>query len=178
MLKDYYKILGIEKEASTFEVKRAYRDMAKKYHPDVNSTPEAKEKFILMTEAYEILAEPKKRHFYDLHFGAQGKMSRAYRESRTKTAAYNEWLASARKRAADRSQMAYDEFLKSPFYKRASIVTSGIFLGMLGMGVFLILYPVFRYVTIQDVKALYGMLYLFPIGTAFILSGIIGIKTK
>ncbi len=64
--KDYYKILGVEKEASEKEIKLAYRKMAKKYHPDLNRTdPNAKKKFIAVKEAYDILADPTKRKIYD-----------------------------------------------------------------------------------------------------------------
>ena len=176
MLLDYYKILGINREASIFEVKRAYRELAKKYHPDKNSSQEAKEKFVHITEAYEILVKPKKRHYYDLHFGAQGKMSRTYTEPGG--VVYDEWLKKARKQAADSSQMAYDDFLNTRFYRRANRVSSAVFLGFVAMGVFLIFYPIFRYYITDDVKTLFGLLYLLPAGTALILGGIVGIKTK
>ena len=64
--KDYYKILGIEKEASEHEIKLAYRKLAKKYHPDLNRTdPNAMKKFIELKEAYDILVDPVKRKIYD-----------------------------------------------------------------------------------------------------------------
>ncbi|MFX0057413.1 MAG: DnaJ domain-containing protein [Candidatus Hodarchaeota archaeon] len=64
--KDYYKILGIERDASEEEIKLAYRRLAKKYHPDLNKTdPRAKEKFIKLKEAYDTLIDPIKRKIYD-----------------------------------------------------------------------------------------------------------------
>ncbi len=64
--KDYYNILGIEKDASEEEIKQAYRRLAKKYHPDLNKTdPKAKEKFIKVHEAYETLINPIKREIYN-----------------------------------------------------------------------------------------------------------------
>lgn len=64
--KDYYKILEIERDASEDEIKRAYRRLAKKYHPDLNKTDsKAKEKFIVLHKAYETLIDPIKREIYN-----------------------------------------------------------------------------------------------------------------
>ncbi len=64
--KDYYSILGISKQASSDEIKQAYRKLARKYHPDVNpDNPEAEEKFKDVSEAYEILSDTNKRKQYD-----------------------------------------------------------------------------------------------------------------
>lgn len=63
---DYYKILGIDKSASTDEVKKAYRKLARKYHPDVNpNNKEAEQKFIQINEAHEVLSDSEKRKKYD-----------------------------------------------------------------------------------------------------------------
>jgi curved DNA-binding protein len=63
--KDYYKILGVERGASDEEVKKAYRKLARKYHPDVSKEPNAKEKFQEASEAYETLKDKEKRAGYD-----------------------------------------------------------------------------------------------------------------
>ncbi len=69
--RDYYEVLGISRKASDKEIKKAYRKLARKYHPDVNPGDKAAEaKFKEITEAYEVLSDPEKRRKYDL-FGHQ-----------------------------------------------------------------------------------------------------------
>src|SRR3989344_3768245 len=69
MAKDYYKILGVDKNASADDIKKAYKTLAKKYHPDVNKEPNATEKFKEVNEAASVLGDPKKRQQYD-RFGS------------------------------------------------------------------------------------------------------------
>lgn len=71
MARDYYEILGISRTASADEIKRAFRQLGKKYHPDVNSEPGAQEKFQEINEAYQVLSDPDKRRAYD-RFGHAG----------------------------------------------------------------------------------------------------------
>jgi curved DNA-binding protein len=63
--KDYYKIMGVTREASADDVKRAYRRLARKYHPDVSKEKDAEERFKEIGEAYEVLRDPEKRAAYD-----------------------------------------------------------------------------------------------------------------
>lgn len=71
MGKDYYKILGIPKSSKDDEIKKAYRKMALRYHPDKNKTIGAEEKFKEVAEAYEVLSDKKKRDIYD-KYGEEG----------------------------------------------------------------------------------------------------------
>ena len=64
--RDYYEVLGVSKDASADEIKKAYRQLGKKYHPDVNpGDKEAEEKFKEVGEAYAVLSDPDKRRQYD-----------------------------------------------------------------------------------------------------------------
>ena len=63
--KDYYEILGVKRDATAAEIKSAYRKLARKFHPDVNKTKEAEQKFKDLNEAYEVLSDKTKRQRYD-----------------------------------------------------------------------------------------------------------------
>jgi DnaJ-class molecular chaperone len=75
MPRDYYEVLGVGRDASEAEVKRAFRKLARELHPDVNAhDPEAEEKFKVAAEAYEVLSNPEQRAAYD-RFGQDGLRS-------------------------------------------------------------------------------------------------------
>lgn len=65
MKRDYYEVLGLQKGATDQEIKSAYRKLAKKYHPDVDPSPDAKKKFEEIGEAYQVLSDPEKKKLYD-----------------------------------------------------------------------------------------------------------------
>ncbi|ELS01584.1 chaperone protein DnaJ [Xenococcus sp. PCC 7305] len=76
MAGDYYQILGVSRDASKEELKRSYRRLARKYHPDVNKEPGAEDRFKEVNRAYEVLSEPETRSRYD-RFGEAGVSSGA-----------------------------------------------------------------------------------------------------
>jgi curved DNA-binding protein len=76
--RDYYKVLGVERTASADEIRKAYRRLAHKYHPDVSKEPNAEARFKEMQEAYEVLRDPEKRAAYD-QLGSQWKAGEQFR---------------------------------------------------------------------------------------------------
>src|SRR5208283_742671 len=93
MAEDYYRVLGVARTASQDEIKKAYRKLARKHHPDVNQgNKAAEEKFKQLSGAFEVLSDPKKRALYDEFGEDAAKMGfdpkkadayRAYREQAT-----------------------------------------------------------------------------------------------
>src|SRR5437764_7477011 len=79
---DYYKILGVGKDASDDEIKKAYRKLARKYHPDLNpNDKEAHKKFQQINEANEVLSDPEKRKKYD-QYGADWQHAEQFEQAR------------------------------------------------------------------------------------------------
>ena len=78
--RDYYEVLGVGRDASTEEIKKAFRKLAFQYHPDHNHDDEASDKFKEINEAYEVLADPEKRSAYDRfgHAGAEGLFGQGF----------------------------------------------------------------------------------------------------
>src|SRR5690554_7665221 len=76
--KDYYEVLGVSRDSGDEEIKKAYRRLAREYHPDVNKKdPQAEAKFKEINEAYHVLSDPQKRAAYNQfgHAGAEGNFA-------------------------------------------------------------------------------------------------------
>ncbi len=76
--KDYYRVLAVSRDATHDEIKRAYRKLARKYHPDVSKEKDAEEQFKRVGEAYEVLKDPEKRAAYD-QFGSNWKEGQGFK---------------------------------------------------------------------------------------------------
>lgn len=132
---EYLKILGLSGEVSVAQIKKAYRQMAKLYHPDVNKSPNANELFLLINEAYIFLINYK-----------SGK----YDAPRAKEASkpdfsYEDWLkkerARAKAKAAYHAKQKYEEFMKSKTYKSAMLVNAFSDYVFLSLALIMIIVP-------------------------------------
>lgn len=85
MAKDYYQILGISRDADASKIKKAYRELARKHHPDIDNSSNAEERFKEINEAYQVLSDPQKRQAYD-QFG-----SAAFEPGSSQGQAYSNW---------------------------------------------------------------------------------------
>ena len=77
---DPYKVLGVKRSAKTQEIRSAYRNLAKEWHPDKNDSPDAQEKFVEINAAYEILSDAEKRKRYDQHGTVDDQPGRSHPE--------------------------------------------------------------------------------------------------
>jgi hypothetical protein len=141
-MKDYYKILGITLGADLMQIKKAYRQLALQYHPDKNKATNAAEKFIEITEAYEVLRDEKKRADYDFIYKKQ--------HHKTETPIYQDtnyqnqqqtWTDFGAQKAKEYSSMNYDDFIQRVFdeikigssYTPNVILILFILIGVFGM---------------------------------------------
>jgi DnaJ-class molecular chaperone len=114
MYQHYYKVLCIPVDSGLQEIKKAYRTKAKEFHPDINKSSDAKERFIEINEAYEFLINNQFRKSY---------ISPVIREQQ-----YRDWIKhereKARARAAYQARKKFEQFRRSPIYKTASILST------------------------------------------------------
>lgn len=125
----YYDILRINKNASLEEINKAFRELAKKYHPDLNKDKNAQRNFIDIYEAYSILKDPEKRAAYDKKVEYQYSTQEAYKfsgweKTQQKTETYDDyekWRESARNEGKDYSEKSFEEFKQKILNKMIEI---------------------------------------------------------
>ncbi len=78
--RDYYEVLGVSRDASEEEIRRAYRRLVRQYHPDVNKAPDAADRFREIKEAYDVLSDPEKRAMYDRYGHVDERMSAGFED--------------------------------------------------------------------------------------------------
>ncbi|TVR74393.1 MAG: hypothetical protein EA408_02920 [Marinilabiliales bacterium] len=127
----YYNILGLPENAGIREIKNAFRRKAKAYHPDINKEEGAHEKFVYINEAYTYLM--------NLHEGgAAGAVTGDEQDEH-----YRQWVQyereKARRRAAKRARMRYEEFRRSSIYRTTSMLSHMLDIFLLALGMFIII---------------------------------------
>jgi len=119
--KDYFKILEINRDATIDEIKSGYRKLAKKFHPDLNKSPDAQERFIEITEAYEVLTNP------DLH--PHYRYVRTEMDEETRKAAWEKARQAAKESAQRFARMKYEQFVEEQeAFKKSGWYDLGLFL--------------------------------------------------
>jgi DnaJ-class molecular chaperone len=118
-MKNYYKILNIQKTTANEDIKKAYRQAALFWHPDKNKSTDAHDKFIELNEAYNILIDTEKRkiydHIYDTFFNNKQDIS-IFKETNKEYHTYEQWVKHERAKAEKLAKKSSDEILTDIFY--------------------------------------------------------------
>jgi curved DNA-binding protein len=114
--RDYYKTLGVERSASADEIKKVYRRLARKYHPDVSKEANAEEKFKEVQEAYEVLKDPEKRAAYD-QLGPGTQSGQDFRPPPDWASGF-EFRGRPRRRGSPEADAQFSDFFSSLFGER------------------------------------------------------------
>jgi hypothetical protein len=131
---EYYQILGLTSGASIDEIKRAYRQKARMFHPDINHSPEAKDNFITATEAYEFLIA---------NHGMLAQDDEAFRKAMDHWRKYRQ--ARSRMRANAYARASYVRFRKTRFYRTTRILDGTSIIFSLAISVTVIIFTIIGY---------------------------------
>jgi hypothetical protein len=171
-LSDYYQILGLPVDSSVNDIKKAYRQKARLYHPDINPSPEAKDKFIIATEAYEFLIANHDRISVD---------DEAYRHAMDDWRKYRQDRSKQRARVYARA--SYVRFKKTKFYKTTRILDGTTIIFSLTISVFMVIYTIFGYIyRLQhpipglEQPTVFFFLMLLAVGMGFVVISLIYLK--
>ena len=137
--KNYYERLGLSKSASLPEIKQAYRELAKRFHPDVSEEVDAEQQFVFIAEAYEILSDPQKRNRYDwtLRYRSRSRQPSAPSKTKPREDRNSVWFERQQRRARQRARsyanMSYERYSQDvltrttwSFYATRILVLVGI----------------------------------------------------
>ncbi|TRX02029.1 DnaJ domain-containing protein [Flavobacterium gawalongense] len=160
---DYYKVLNISENATLEEIKKAFRELAKEYHPDKNKSIDASQKFRDVFEAYEILKDKitkdifdeRRRKFYN-------KQSAEFKnEKYTKSETYEHVKKEANKRAEYFSRMTFDDFIQSSIFMLKKATSKFALILMFLFGLFMIFFGLFALVNANNNEGLGFLIMLF-----------------
>ena len=133
---DYYKILGISHNASAEQIRQAYRNKAKQYHPDINNTPNAKVLFQLLNEAYQVLINPEKKRWYDFKLKYPTTTGLNQQQEKKRTVTYESYY-----RAYTRQQEEKEEEKEFEKYTK-TLLDNVLFYTLIVIGAFAIFFSV------------------------------------
>lgn len=160
---DYYKILNITENATLEEIKKAFRELAKNYHPDKNKSKDASLKFREVFEAYEILKDKitknifdeRRRKFYN------NTNSEFENEKYSQNETYDSVKKEANKRAEYFSRMTFDDFLESSIFILKKATSKFALALMFLFGLFMILFGFFALIKTNDNEGFAFLIMLF-----------------
>jgi len=132
---EYYKILDLPSDSSVEEIKKAYRKKARLFHPDINKAPDAKDLFIIATEAYEFLIAYNEKIKSD---------EQAYYKAMEEWRKYRQYRS--RKRATVYARTPYRTFKNTRFYKTTRIFDGTAILFSFGISIMVLIYTVYGYI--------------------------------
>ncbi|MFN6389634.1 MAG: DnaJ domain-containing protein [Bacteroidota bacterium] len=170
MLTDYYKVLDIGNDASDLEIKKAYRQKSKQFHPAVYKEPDALYKFIEINEAYEILIHHNTRELYEEDFKTW--------HNPEEYPIYKYWIDAARSRANEHAKLTLDDFLKTKFYRSTHTGSYSVFMAGMILGSIVSISP-YAFMVLFDNK-LIGVASVFvalPAGIYMIIQSLAGFQS-
>ncbi len=168
---NYYQILGLPSNSSVEDIKRAYRQKARMYHPDLNHSPGAKDKFILVTEAYEFLIANLDR--------ITKNDDESYREAMEYWRKYR--LDRSRRKANAYARASYINFKKTKFYRTTRIFDGTTIILGLAFSILVIIFTIYGYIyrlnhPILGINPTFSMIMLLTTGMVFFVMSIIFLK--
>jgi hypothetical protein len=170
-LKDFYAILQLPRDAKIDDIKRAYRRLAREYHPDVSSLPNAKELFISINEAYEYL-------YNKISYEESIKKSKEQFTDETAQSVIDAWLLAEKERMRARAkkyaEMRYNHFKQTEFYRSTDIYSKILGFLYLALGLCVIIVVIFG--TISEIKTnplLLNFSYLLSAFIMFIMGSVL-----
>jgi len=170
MLEEYFKILGLEKTASQEEIKKAYRFLAKKYHPDVSSEPDAGKKFIQITEAYEILTNQKVLETLKIIAENEEERKRSYEYFKKRA---REVAKQAAEMKYERLKKEHEAFQQSGMYDLFLLINYISHVLLIFVTIFLFGFPV--YIAVKT--GFYGLFFFLIAGIILTIHIVSRIKT-
>jgi len=167
---DYYRILGIPADSSVEDIKKAYRQKARMYHPDLNHSPDAKDKFISATEAYEFLIA---------NFERLNHSDESYREAMEYWRKYR--MERARRRANSYARASYITFKKTKFYRATRIFDGTTIILGLAFSILVIVFAIYGYIyrihnPIRGFKPGMSMILFMTVGMTFFVFSLVFLK--